>query len=315
MSRYLEWKKRALMAAANHWWQPSGVSLEQCIAAFRFKGADSKASAMIDVTEHGWNLVERSTDGDSCDATNGMYSTENGYYKSATLNSIKGGLSDGKAVDSLAYQNVRTAIVWYYTGWRAVQFEDHTNGYVPALCAGFSHGLGYMCIQQGFVNDEYEQWGAQGYHFTNKPSIALTPSGVKMLNSNPWAYHNGAVMGASWGYTGRDRPTADEYNFMYFNGVKVTGTERDFVDHDWTLPSERTWAEAGMIFDLSPFYTNHKPDDAQGRPDAIYAADCMMEGEISQGPWVKPRILAAAFFSVVLTDAQHQEVYRNMMTL
>lgn len=329
MSRYLELKKRALMMAANKWWQPSGISIDQCIAAYRFKGADSMASALLDVTEHGWNLETKGADGVSWDTVNGMYSTGNGYYKSASLSSVKGGYNDsGRAIDSLAYQDVRTAIVWYYTGWRAVQFEDHTNGHVWACCAGFSHGLGYMSIQQGFVNSEYNQYGAQGYHFTNKPSIALISDSVKMLdNNNAFTYHNGAVMGASWGITSvnwNSIPwaeqsaywnTIDNSNNIYFNGVKMTGTERTHVDSNWANPHDSWWDNSGKIFDLSPFYTNHKADGAQGISDAVYASDCMMEGEIARGPWVKPRILAASFYSVVLNDAQHDEVYRNMLTL
>ena len=102
---------------------------------------------------------------------------------------------------------------------------------------------------------------------------------------------------------------------MYFNGVKMTGTETTHLDSGWELASNKYWDRTGMIFNLTPFYTNNKPSDEPDRPDAVYAADCMRQSSDNKSWWVKPRILAAAFFSVVLTDAQHQEVYRNMMTL
>ena len=55
MAGYLEWKRDA-MIGATPWWNP-GIDLNNCIAAYQFKGASSQSVALQDLTGHGHTLV------------------------------------------------------------------------------------------------------------------------------------------------------------------------------------------------------------------------------------------------------------------
>ena len=280
---------------------PSGVSEANCVAAYQFKGAASKTEALTDRTGHGWNLTTRGSTV-LWDATKGVYAQDDGW-SNPYLNSANGGVdSSGKAVSSLAYQNIKSAVIRYYTGWTPTNYEDHPR--VELMKAGFSHSCGYLRISQGYVSGTYEQWGADGYHYTNKTSIPYYAAKAAILYPN-WAMKNGGVMGASWGYTGSTyNDNIKNQNFIYINGAKATSSlEYVGVDDTWYAGTVNTWASAGVIFDVGAFPV--------AGDTATFASDCLKVGNT----FVKPRLIAASFYSVVLTDAQHKEVYDNMMKI
>ena len=57
MSKYLEWKKRAFLMSSNIWWLPSGMSRDDVVAVYQFKGAANEATARTDITGKNYTLT------------------------------------------------------------------------------------------------------------------------------------------------------------------------------------------------------------------------------------------------------------------
>lgn len=61
MSKYLEWKKKALLMGTGQWWKPSGMADTDCYAAYQFRHAIDQNDAIRDLTGHGYDLKPSGT--------------------------------------------------------------------------------------------------------------------------------------------------------------------------------------------------------------------------------------------------------------
>lgn len=57
MSKYLEWKRRAFIMSADQFFLPPGLSTDDVLAAYQFKGQSSQNDALMDMSGHGRALT------------------------------------------------------------------------------------------------------------------------------------------------------------------------------------------------------------------------------------------------------------------
>ncbi|MBQ9402109.1 MAG: hypothetical protein IJU38_07030 [Clostridia bacterium] len=99
--KYLEWKKHAMLMAANIFWLPSGVAQTDVLAAYQFKDAENAANALIDLTGHGYNL--------KASASGATWNVSDGYRLAAGYGDTAGYLNN----KSLNKQKILCAVIRY----------------------------------------------------------------------------------------------------------------------------------------------------------------------------------------------------------
>ncbi len=60
MRDYLERKRRALTAGANRFFLPEGLTADNVLAAYQFKGVSAESYALQDLSGHGFHLSKGS---------------------------------------------------------------------------------------------------------------------------------------------------------------------------------------------------------------------------------------------------------------
>lgn len=327
MKRYLEWKRRALVMAANHWWQPSGVRDDQIYSAYRFKGADSREAALHDLTEHGWNLQAWNAD----KAQNNIFwSKEKGFHgenprgepnPALGLYSINAKDSQGNWTESLNFQDIRAAVIKYKTGFSPINpTEDSALG---LTMLGGQTGLAYLNLSAGYVNGYYDHdyetewanvpeggWGG-GDHYTNRGSIAIARNYKAVFKTK--SVFNQGIIGVSWNNINPQNAEKMLENKVYINGVvQVIPTQSST---DWR--NLQVWElDDGGTFPVNPSGWDYPVINLDNMPIS-YDADVEDGCDIWYGTTRKLLLFvhAAAFYGTPLNDSQMMEVYNGMKNL
>ena len=98
---YLEMKRDA-MIGATPWFLPQGISYDDCIAAYQFKGASSQNASYTDLTGHGHTLS----------APNGVEWDKNTGVKFGNNQFLTNSVPDGASLRVLT--NIKSIVVYYY---------------------------------------------------------------------------------------------------------------------------------------------------------------------------------------------------------
>ena len=295
MSRYLEMKKRAMVMAANYWWQPSGLQAEDCLAAYVFVGADDETTALRDITEHGYDLFPYAHNGTTARSPYAKWYKEKGF-------TAEGGQSqlahvsdhDRTKVEryeniaigtgtSLACQDIRSIVVRFTSDWATSSME----GWSPQRIASPRGSNGNALI---------DLW-IGGTWF---PVIPYTASRGGRQGGRVGQNISG-VVGASWGAPrSTDISYVRQNNFSYFNGVNYPIAEETVFMNDLWEQSQ-SGNQDGKFW-TNPNLWNHSSD--------YHFLDVLK----LTYPW-NYCVQAAAFFKVPLTDDQQKEIADNVMNL
>ena len=81
---YLE-KKRDAMVGMSKWYIVPGLSMSDCIAAYKFKGARNETEALTDLTGHGYNLAKNLNP--EWNASKG-YNLKDGFLNNSSLRDV-----------------------------------------------------------------------------------------------------------------------------------------------------------------------------------------------------------------------------------
>jgi len=189
MHDYLERKRNALLQAANRFFLPSGVSIDDCLAAYQFKGVASKTFALYDWTGHGYNLTGNSF---------GWSASEGFKSGSVTQNALTAKMSQ-----------IVTQIV-YYDG-----FERSSGSYARITYMGYPQVMLYQ--DYGFqVHDSSE---VKSYGKGHVGALRGASSGDS--SSGHWNSRSFTVGGVSAGTSG---VIGYGSNGMWKNGTAITAS-------------------------------------------------------------------------------------------
>ena len=268
MYQYLNWKKKAMLMAANTFWLPSGLSIENCIAAYQFKGASSETVARRDLTGNGYTMYVY-TETDDAQSTGDhapTWSASSGFTFDAVYRGRSGFLNN----NDLNQQNIKAAVV-RYSG-----LTQNNRGYL--LTAGGSAGTAflyaattvvyYTAYSEGSYTAQVQNYGGPGF----VTSAYSSPTWVGTVGYTTTSKNSG-VVGANFATN----------KALYIDGVKTTTT---------SSPSGKT-------------FTDVNTGENQGR---TFGNSRRSYSDLGNATFAGKSIIAAAFFGVELTDAQHKEV-------
>ena len=194
---YLIKKRDAILNAANRFWLPAGIGLDNVLAAYQFKGVASEYYALQDLTGHGYTLTKGSQ-------------THNGTTHTPTWNS-----STGFTFDAVMYgrcgwldnavlntQAIRSVIVRY------ADLTQDNRGYL--VTAGGDNGRCQLMAATSVWlydgdNSRYVNYGGPGFVWYSEHWRSTS------------TFYQSAVVGANVG-------TSDQ---IYINGVGKNNTDRN----------------------------------------------------------------------------------------
>lgn len=272
---YLDWKKRAFLVGSGAWFLPSGLSSENCLAAYQFKGASSEANALMDLSEYGHNLTKGSqtTSIGSSYSVPGTFtptwSASSGFVFASAYGGMQGYLNNS----TLNQQNIR-AIVVRYSG-KAFGSDCYlvTAGGADGTAQLSATSTMYRYTQTVEYTEygERANYGGPGY----VSAYNMTPSWGSWDTSS--TAYSAAVVGCNNGYHGQ----------LFINGTNVSST----MVLGWTyMDDHKVPSTVGVTF---------------GNKVAAISA-------LQNTPFAGKTIIAAAFFNVTLSADQHAEIAANM---
>lgn len=260
----LQTKKRAMLMAADQWFLPYGISWDDLIAVYQFKGADSLEASKHDISEHGYDLTYS---GAAWDAANGL--------KSGTITQAALAARTDIVTQVIYYSNYSWGGDWNENGVVAVTNLKYKTSGTPMMCLrmAFSQKIhGDDTSYNDFVNEGH--WGA-----ILSNSQGSNSSGDYTTTS----YLTAAARLSSSGVIALDK-TAKK---LYLDGAAQSTTRKSLTS--WNHDAGSSYAEG-----TNPVYTS-------------YAAPYAKTGTMY--------ILAAAFLSVSLTEAQHLSMANGMKNI
>ena len=192
MSRYLERKRQAILAAADQWFLPSGLDAAHLIAAYDFAGPGAESHALQDLSGNGYDLSKSSE--------RISWSHGSGF----TLTFPNQGTADGGYLDNAALNQL--SIVCAVVKFSGVSQDNR----VPLITAGGANGsvqlyarlTCYKEAEEGEESGSVFNCGYPGYLrvfqqnavYQDSQSVPLT-AGVlgANFNSNNGLYINGQL--------------------------------------------------------------------------------------------------------------------------
>lgn len=338
MSKYLEWKKHSILMAANRWFVPSGLSVDDVVCAYRFKGADSLNAALVDQTGMGFDLLPanfRAFDYGlnywmkyvpsqvSWDASRGIYSTNdtcnrlasNKNFTNKVENAViaQHGMSGGDihVTQGVVKEEINTLIIKYSTDYPfGASDEDH-----PEICLAYPLGrrrTAMIWLSIGFVNHSYAENNWAESNFSNGTSFLIKNYNAEMRNNGvvgmTWNRGNSGIIGVSWG-PNTNYPVKEAGAATIKSNVKYyfNGTERDYrVNND-------QYSTDGYVT-KDPFYGTGENGIPNQNEQDMGSVVCLTYQK-KDGTVYPVYIEALSIYRTALTADQHLEVYRGMMTL
>ena len=265
---YLEWKKRAFLSAGGgSWFLPSGIDIADCIAAYQFIGAESKAMSCHDWTEHGYELTMDWI----------TWSAEDG---------ISSGDDNGR-VNQVDLSN-RTDVITQVVRYKNYEHIDQETAVYPLTNLKFrSVGTPMLSLWMQF---EYKNHASPEDHLHN----AGNGYWGAVLEEHPYETSSGNYLQYRWATSNEYAPSSG-----------VVGFDRNHVTL-WKNGSQMQNAtvEECKRWDGNPNFL----DEDRSTPLV-----CRYHSPYRGGG--HSNILAAVFFKVSLSAAQHQELYEKMSQL
>lgn len=222
---YLLEKKKALERGANRFYLADGITADNVLAAYQFKGVSSEQFALQDLSGHGYHLTKGSgkQGGNTYTPT---WNIDTGF----TFAAVYGGNCGYLDNSSLNSQLIKAVVVRY------ADMTQNNRGYL--VTAGGSDGycqlMAACSIWEFDYRDEDHDDGSPGagdvYHVVNKKGV-----GFVWYNSR-WRYtttfYASAIIGANVGTSGK----------AYINGTGVNTSESKSA---WTnMSSKRTFGNS-----------------------------------------------------------------------
>ena len=295
---YLHWKRRAMMMALDDrpWWQPDGMDPADCFAAYDFTQA-TEAEALLDLTGHNRHLNDNNiiTDPTHYDPTHspsgrspnhipgyGMY-----FCDSDGLTADKGYLSNAEVSRGNGYNAGDSSKKWIYSV--VLRYRDAGGGASSmnlTLTSGSRHGIWF------YHSETYPQYDGIRFAYGDWPADPDNPG----LSLHRDVYANPQISGASGvvGFTGpvsihSDTPAVDWAEIsLYLNGEKRPVGNRGYgyeSDVPRAVAVQKVFGSSTMGWMTGDYY------------------------------FPAFTIVAAAFYSVRLTDAQHAQVAEGIAEL
>lgn len=186
---YLKKKRDALLASSALFWLPSGMSLDDVLGAYQFKGVSSSSVALSDLSGHGRTLTVTTESGNtpSWSASSG-YTFTNAYQG-------KSGYLDNATLDTL---NIKSAVI---------RFSGVSDSYdrTHLITAGGSSGHAQIMARTAIAtSDGISTYAGVGY-----------VSGNNSWDTNS-TYVSSGVVGANFGVSSK----------LYWNGSHRGTTQR-----------------------------------------------------------------------------------------
>ena len=215
---YLMIKRDAMLASSGLFWLPSGVSADNVLAAYQFKGVASESDALKDLSGHGRTLTKAS------ETVNGTtytptWSASYGFAFSQAYQG-KSGYLDNQTLNGL---DIKCAVV------RFSNLSLGNRGYL--ITAGGSSGTAQLMAACTVYKDEVKDLTGAGY----------------TRYSGTWYYGSTAitsgVVGANFGST----------DGLYIDGVKQTVSS---LSGCTTVTSGTTWRTFGNVHANASNLTN-----------------------------------------------------------
>lgn len=293
---YLHWKRRAMMMALDDrkWWQPDDMDPADCFAAYDFT-QDTEAEALLDLTGHNRHLNDNNiiTDPTHYDPTHspsgrspnhipgyGMY-----FCDSDGISVLaKGSLSNRDVVQGNGLNDGNR--VWVYSfvlRFRDAGMVGSTNNII--LTSGARHGA-WFSHSETYPQYDGIRFGYGNWEDPDNPGIGLHYD----CYASPQISGNAGVIGMTGPQTiNHDVRSADWPNIsLYWNGEKHTVGN---TGHGYEDTERIRGIGKQAVFGAT---------STQMLPETYYPAYT---------------IVAAAFYSVRLTDAQHAQVAEGIAEL
>ena len=268
-------KKKSMLSGSNVFWLPSGVGRNDVVGAYRFKGVSSEAFALQDLSPRRYNLTKYTQTYSGTDHTP-TWSSANGFTFDAVYQGLSGYL-DNSALDQ---SDIKSAVVCY-SG-----LSQTNRGYL--ITAGGTSGKAFIFAATTAVS--YTSISGDQY------------SGITVDNYTGPGYVTSAYSSFSWVGTMAYVSTAktsgviganfDTGGGLYLDGSKVTTTSTE---------AGKTFCDTGNVAKPNQGYTFGNSHTSNST-----LANATFAGKV---------IIAAAFYGVELTDAQHLEVATAMLAL
>lgn len=191
MSKYLEWKKKALLMGTGQWWLPSGMADTECYAAYHFIHAVNESDALRDLTNHGYNLTK------SGDIT---WNKDTGFV---WVNHLSGQHTLNNS--NLSNQTVKSAVIRYADAGSNVWFTA-VNGSRFNMCRNY-----YRYGNEGAL------WGLLGgFNWWDEGSTR----GRNCLNGITAPNPNSGVFGYNQAWGDQRYSSVSNPGECYVNGVR-----------------------------------------------------------------------------------------------
>ncbi|MBP5781925.1 MAG: hypothetical protein J6W04_00115 [Bacteroidales bacterium] len=295
---YLLTKKKAMLMGANVWYLPGGFDSDKCLAAYKFIGAGTEANSLVDCTGHGFDL-KKSHDNNKVDP---VWSNSGGWNGAHDSTLYPDNMLISKSVDkskNLCKQPIKSMVVRYANGRRPSERNQGQRTYLA--CPRGSYGIElYYCV--GHLGTDIFSY----FDDSNSCNISgfawgAGTSAIALSNALPAS----GVVGMSRGNIISGRADPANPPGIYRNGVNINFTRYWETEH-WIVGDE-TFGGGGS-------WNNHYPVANDENYATVFRwsynnpTDNGYNGR-------SPDILAAAFYSVELTQAQHAEVAEMMLAL
>ena len=197
---YLLRKRDAVLASGGLFWLPSGMSYDNVLAAYQFKGVASEADSLADISGHGRTLTKHSQSGNTP-----TWNSSYGWKFDAVYQGLCGYLNNA----ALNNQAIVCAVVRYSN------LSNQDRGWL--ITAGGSTGLAQLMAKSAvWESSQVKTYDGPGYPSSSghwQTSSAGTPTA--------------GVIGANFG-------SADK---VYVDGVRRNTTTRsantDKGDESW----------------------------------------------------------------------------------
>lgn len=232
--------------SSDEWWG------DDCIAAYRFKGAESEAQSRVDLTGHGYDLTRQNNP--TWDAENGAY-LKNGWLSNSDLNAL---------------DTVRTIVIRYS------ELDDTNYAFLPFSQIKGTNG--YNVTKDLFVYGRfrlhYAKNGVEKWNESNFPAIlsSYIPASYDWVEgAGKLSYYLGDQKLNSSGVLGASISDSRKCR-MYYNGSPVT-LEKVTIDNVTNLYSDNSpnvnysyslcSQSAGWYVQAASFYSSVLSEDRQ----------------------------------------------------
>lgn len=189
---FLEWKKRAFMSSGSSWFLPSGIGLDDCIAAYQWKGADSFQYSAHDLTEHGYDLTY---DWVSWDASTGITCYPGSDLEKSLAKIEQTSLSNltNIVTQVVSFSDFVYSSAFETEGRYAITNMKHNTNGIPKICLVMTYPYKeHASPNQHTVNAGH--WGAlfRSVHVVD-PSGSGEYNEYQYLTTDEWMESSGIV--------------------------------------------------------------------------------------------------------------------------